>query len=286
MDRAAPSLLVPIAAVVSSTFCFQIGATFAKDLFPAIGPAGAACLRLGYAALMIWAVSRPWRQWPTNTPKLPMLGLGLSLAGVILFFYLALEHLPLGIAVSLQFLGPLSIAIFASRRAVDLVWAIIAAAGVWCLVGSGAGFDSIDPVGLFWALNAAACWAGYILFGQAASPAYGVTMGPIGMGLAAVFTLPIGLWQAGSALFDPALVPLALGVALFSAAIPFSLQLYALPRMPNRTFAIFTSIEPAIGALSGFVMLGERLALIQIIGIAAVIIAAIGAIRSSARGRD
>ncbi|MGA0605686.1 EamA family transporter [Phenylobacterium sp. VNQ135] len=275
-------VILPLAAVTLAMCAFQVGAALAKGLFPAVGPQGAAALRISLGALMLLAVGRPWRAWPGRKSALPLVGLGLSVAGVILFFYLAMESLPLGVAISLQFLGPLGVAIFGSRKAGDLVWAAMAAAGVWLLVGTGLfGGAPLDPVGVGWGLCAGACWAAYILIGRGVSGNYGVAAASLSVAIAAVAVLPVGFAHAGVALFDPAILPYALGVALMSTAVPFALEFFAMPRMPARTFAVFTSLEPAFGVLSGLVLLHERLSLAQIAGVALVVGAAACAAWSS-----
>ncbi len=275
-------VILPLAAVTAAMAAFQAGAALAKGLFPAVGPEGAAALRISLGALMLLAVGRPWRNWPDRASIPPLLGLGLSVAGVILFFYLAIERLPLGVAIALQFLGPLSVAVFGSRRLSDLVWAAMAAAGVWLLVGVGEAAKALDPVGLAWGLCAGACWAAYILVGRRVSGSYGVATAGLSVAIAAVAVMPVGLAKAGLGLFDPAILPYALLVALMSTAVPFALEFFAMPRMPARTFAVFTSLEPAFGVVSGLVLLGERLALPQMSGVALVIGAAAASSWSSA----
>jgi inner membrane transporter RhtA len=274
-------ILVPILAVIAAMAAFQVGAAFAKDLFPKVQPTGAAALRLLFGSLMLLALVRPWRSWPTKAPLISMLGLGAAMAGAIQMFYLAIDHLPLGIAIAIQFLGPLAIAVFGSRRAIDLLWAALAAAGVWCLVAMNASGERIDLLGVAWAVGAGASWAGYILLGRRVTASFGNATAAIAVSIAALIILPIGFAAAGTALFDPALVPLALLVALFSAAIPFSLEFFAMPRMPPRVFAVFMSIEPAFGVLFGFLILHENLTPIQIAGITMVILAAAGAAASA-----
>lgn len=274
-------LLLPVAAIIGATAAFQVGAALAKSLFPAVGPQGAATLRIVLGAALLLLVTRPWRGWPARAPLASMVGLGLATAGAILFFYLAIGRLPQGVAIALQFLGPLGVAIAGSRRWSDLIWTALAAAGVWGLVGQGLGKTGLDPLGVVWALCAAASWAAYIVWGQTASRAFKSATPALAVGIAALIITPVGVHHAGAALLDPALVPLALLVALISTAIPFSLEMYALPRMPARTFAVLTSLEPAFGALFGLVILHETLAPAQIAGIAAVIAAAAGAAWSS-----
>lgn len=282
MEATRPAaILVPIMAVSAAMMSFQLGAALAKGLFPAIGPEGAATLRLGLGALMLLAIARPWRNWPRYAPILPMLGLGLSMASVILFFYLAIDRLPLGIVISIQFLGPLAIAVAGSRRASHLLWAVLAAVGIACLVGDGGFTLDLDPIGIAWALAAATGWASYILCGRAASSAFGSSTAALSVSLAALLILPVGIGHAGLSLVDPAILPLALLVALFSTAIPFSLELFAMPRIPARSFAVFTSLEPAFGVLSGLFILNEALSTAQIVGVGIVICAAAGAAWSS-----
>ena len=270
-------ILLPILAVIAAMAAFQIGAALAKELFPVIGPTGAAALRLLFGSLMLLALVRPWRNWPKRAPLASMLGLGLAMAGAIQMFYLAIDHLPLGIAIAIQFLGPLAIAVFGSRRTIDFLWAALAAAGVWCLVAIGATGERIDLVGVAWAVGAGASWAGYILLGRRVTASFGNATAAISVTIAALVIVPIGYASAGPALFSIELIPLALLVALFSAAIPFSLEFFAMPRMPPRVFAVFMSIEPAFGVLFGFLILHENLTPIQIAGIAMVIAAAAGA---------
>lgn len=273
------AILLPIAAVLAATAAFQVGASMAKSLFPALGPQGTATLRIILGALMLLAVTRPWRAWPTQAPVLPLIGLGCATAGAVLFFYLALGRLPQGIAIALQFLGPLGVAVAGSRRAADLVWTALAAAGVWGLVGRdlAAGPGGLDLLGVFWALCAAASWAAYIIWGQGASRAFGAATAPLAVAIAALVILPFGVAQAGADLLRLDLLPWALLVALVSTAIPFSLEMYALHRLPAKTFAVLTSLEPAFGALFGLLLLNELLAPPQLAGVAAVIVAAIGA---------
>jgi inner membrane transporter RhtA len=275
-------VLLPLLATTAAMACFQAGAAVAKGLFPAVGPQGAAALRLAFGALFLIAIGRPWRRWPSPAPLGPIVGLGLAVAGSVLCFFQALTHLPLGVALPLQFIGPLGVAVATSRKASDLLWTVLAAAGVWSLVGAGQGSAPIDLRGVPWALGAAVGWASYILCGRAAGAAWGQAAAPLSLGIAAVILLPVGIVHAGAALFDPALLPLALGVGLLSGALPFALELYAMPRLPARTFATYTSLEPAFSVLVGLIVLHERLAPIQLAGVTAVIAAAAGATWSSA----
>lgn len=270
--------LVPLAATLTAMACFQGGASIAKGLFPALGPEGTVALRTLFGALILIAVRRPWRDWPPASARLPILVLGLGMAGAVFFFYVALNHLPQGVDIALQFLGPLAVAIGGSRRAADLLWAVLAGLGVWLLIGLAPSREKIEAIGVVFALLAGASWAAYILAGRWVSRTGGADHGSaLALAVGAAILLPIGLWRAGPALFAPEHLPLALAVAVLASAIPFPLELFAMSRIPARTFAVLMSLEPAMGALSGFMLLGERLSATQVMGVAAVVVAAGGA---------
>ena len=272
---------LPLAATVLAMLGFQVGASLAKQLFPAVGILGTVTLRLTLSALMLLALVRPWRNWPRTAPVLPLLVLGVSVLAAVLFFYLAIGRLPQGMAIALQFLGPLTVAVFGSRRPRDLLWVGLAIGGGWLLLGAGLSLNGIDPLGVAWALCAAIGWACYILSGRAAGQAFGSAAATLAIAIAALIMLPFGAAQAAAIFQRPELIPLALLVAVVSAALPFSLEMYALPRVPARTFAVFTSLEPTFGVLSGLVLLHERLTIAQMAGVALVVSAAAGAAWSS-----
>lgn len=276
------AIALPLAATILAMAGFQIGASLAKQLFPAVGIVGTVTLRLSLSAVMLLAITRPWRNWPRPAPLLSLLGLGVSVTAAVLFFYLAIGRLPQGMAIALQFLGPLSVAVFGSRRPRDLIWAGLAVLGAWLLLGAGLSLKGIDPLGVVWALCAATGWACYILSGRSAGQAFGNSAAALAIGIAALIVLPFGAAQAAVVFREPGLIPLALLVAVVSAALPFSLEMYALPRVPARSFAVFTSLEPAFGVLSGLVLLHERLSLAQTAGITLVVAAAAGAAWSGA----
>jgi inner membrane transporter RhtA len=258
----------------------QGGASLAKSLFPAVGASGATALRLAFATLLLAVVFRPWRmriaraQWP------PLLAYGISLGLMNLAFYKSLETVPLGIAVALEFTGPLAVALFGSRHLRDVVWVALAVTGLLLLVPER-GADALDPVGVAYALGAGACWALYIVFGQKAGGAHGPQTVAAGTIVAALVAVPIGVAHAGSALWSPALLPIALAVALLSSAFPYSMEMIALTKMPARTFGMLMSLEPAIGALCGLLFLDERLSVLQWLAIGAIIVASAGAATSS-----
>jgi len=270
------SLVLPIAALLGAIVSVQYGATLAKGLFADVGAEGATALRLVTGSLILCVVMRPWRARPTRGILPALAGYGATLAVMNLLFFMALRTIPLGVAVALEFTGPLLVATLSSRRLIDFVWIALAAAGI-LLLSPVHTAHPIDPLGAACALGAGAAWALYIVFGQKAGAELGHLTTALGMTLAAVLVLPIGLAHAGTALFQPPILFGALVVGLFSSAVPFSLEMVALTRMPARVYGTLTSLEPAFGAVMGLFLLGEKLALTQWAGIAVVIAAALGA---------
>lgn len=271
------SIALPIFLLVIAMISIQSGASLAKSLFPIVGPEGTTALRLGLAAVILCAFMRPWRQPINLRAWRSLLGYGLSLGGMNLLFYMAVERIPLGIAVALEFTGPLTLALLSSRRILDFIWVALAIAGLYLLLPDTSSQDHLDPQGMALALAAGVCWALYILFGQKAGAAHGAQTVAFGTVVAALLVFPIGLWQAGGGLFAIDILPAALGVALLSSALPYSLEMHALTRLPARTFSVLMSLEPAIAALSGLIFLSEQLAPLQWLAIGAIILASTGA---------
>ena len=220
---------------------------------------------------------RPWRARLTWRTLRTVMIYGIALGCMNLLFYMSLRTVPLGIAVALEFTGPLAVAILASRRAVDFAWVALAVLGLLLLIPMGDTQAGIDPVGASYALGAGVCWALYILYGQKAGADNGVQTAALGVMIAAVFIAPIGIAHAGTALLDLALIPTAIAVAVLSTALPYSLEMVALTRLPACTFGTLMSMEPAIGALSGLMFLHEVLSTTQWLAIGAIIMASIGA---------
>lgn len=272
-----PALLVPIALLVVAMTSIQSGASLAKNLFPLVGAEGTTALRLVLGAIILSLVMQPWRARLDPRKCHALLAYGLALGGMNLLFYMSLQSIPLGIAVALEFTGPLALALFSSRRLLDFVWVILAIAGLWLLLPTGATQSAIDPLGAGLALGAGVCWSLYIIFGQKAGAQHGRHTVALGTWVAALLVLPVGLWHAGGDLFDLDLLPIALGVAVMSSALPYSLEMIALTRMPARTFSVLMSLEPAIAALCGLIFLGEKLLWGQWLAVAAIIIASTGA---------
>jgi len=272
------SPLLPVSALLLAMLSFQFGAALAKQLFPLVGAEGATAIRLGLGALILWLLRRPWRNLGGRRDWLSLVGYGLTVGLMNLFFYLALRTLPLGIAVALEFLGPLAIALFGSRRALDLVWVALVIAGLALLLPYGEHTKALDPVGVVYALAAAAGWATYILLGRRAGDAFGSDAVALGSAIGALVAVPVGIVHAGTALFSLSILPFAVGVAVLSSALPYSLEMFALTRLPARAIGILVSIEPAMGALLGLAFLGEHLSAFQWMAIAAVIVASMGAV--------
>lgn len=269
------------AAVLSATVAmvsFQLGATFAKQLIPVVGAPGTTALRLGLSALLLVVVQRPWRSMPSRSAWPVLLAYGVSLAAMNSVFYLALARIPLGIAVAIEFVGPLSVAVLASRRRVDYLWVGLAALGLALLLPITPSGAALDPIGVLYALAAGVGWALYIVFGQKAGHAQGPSAATWGLMVAALLTVPVGAADAGAGLFDPSILPFGMGVAIFSSALPYTLEMIALRRLSTKTFGTLMSFEPAIAAIAGFVMLHERLALTQWLAIGAIIVASVGAV--------
>ena len=276
-SRPAASLLLPVSLLLVAMFSIQAGASLAKSLFPVVGALGATSLRLGFGTLLLWLVLRPWRMPWRTLPWKMLLGYGVSLGVMNSLFYLALQTVPLGIAVALEFTGPLGLALLASRRLRDVGWVALAVAGLLLLVPWSSQAAALDPVGVAYALGAGVCWALYIVFGQKAGADHGAQAVALGATIAAVVAVPWGVIESGMALLAPELLPVGLAVALLSMALPYSLEMFALTRLPVRSFGMLMSLEPAIGALCGFVFLHEHLGVLQWLAIAAVIIASAGA---------
>ena len=280
--RAHLPALPPVPAILGAIVSVQGGAALAKGLFPALGPTGTVGLRVGISALVLLAAFRPrvWRgttaQWRAVIPY------GVVLGGMNLVFYLALSRIPLGLAVTLEFVGPLAVAVAGSRRAMDAAWVVLAAAGI-ALIAPWAG-GGVDPLGVLLALAAGACWGAYILLGGRVSRMIpGGAAVATGMAIAAITALPVAIATGGFARLTPGLLAAGTGVALLSSAIPYTLEMIALKELPARTFGILMSLEPAVAALAGLVFLHEVLSPRQWLAVVLVIAASTGSTLTSRR---
>jgi inner membrane transporter RhtA len=280
------SVAAPVAILIIAMLCFQGGATLAKSLFPAVGAVGATALRTGFASIMLALVWRPWRMRFNRREARTFLIYGLALACMNLAFYMSLEYIPLGIAVAVEFVGPLGLAVVDSRRALDYLWIALAALGLLALLPLGQDSHALSLIGLGYAVIAGVCWALYIIFGRRAGASHGGAPTALGMLLNAIIIVPMGLYANGLKLFSPDLVPTALAVALFSSALPYSLEMMAMPKIPARTVGVLMSLEPALGAIAGLIFLSEHLTLLQWAAIAAIMVASAGSAFSHATKRE
>lgn len=274
-SRKLPSWL-PILVILISMISIQSGASLAKSLFPLIGAPGVTALRLALGTLILVVVFKPWRLRFAKEQRLPLLFYGLSLGAMNYLFYLSLQRIPLGIAVALEFTGPLAVALFASRRPVDFIWVILAITGLWFLLPLGQDVAHVDLTGALLALGAGAGWAVYILSGRRAGEEHGPATVAMGSLIAAIVFVPLGAFQATDVLWHWSLLPIGLAIAILSTALPYSLEMIALTRLPTRTFGTLMSMEPALAALSGMVFLGEMLTFSQTLALGAIIMASMG----------
>jgi len=277
----AGSPIVPVAALIGGIVSVQYGAALAKGLFAAVGPEGATTLRLIFGSMILCVLMRPWRVKVSRAVLPSLIGYGVSVAVMNLLFYMALKTVPLGITVALEFTGPLLVATLQSHRKLDILWVVLAVAGILLLsppipTDHLATDHRVDPFGVACALGAGAAWAVYIIFAQRAGAELGHQTAAIGMSLAAVLVLPVGIVHSGMALFQPSILASAVAIGLFSSALPFTLEMVALTRMPARVYGTIAALDPAAGALMGLVMLHEALTLWQWAGIAVVMTAASG----------
>lgn len=266
-------------AVLGSVSALGVGTSLAKQLFPLIGAQGTSALRVGFAALILICIWRPWR-WPLNRQQaLSLLVFGMALGGMNLMFYMALRDIPFGLAVAIEFSGPLAVAIYYSRRAVDFVWLALAVLGLALILplggGSGAGLH-LSPVGIACAIGAAVCWAAYIVLGRRLNHIPSGQAVSLGLLCAALVVVPFGVAQAGTKLLTPSILLFGLMVAAISSALPYSLEMLALRRLPPATFGIALATEPAIAALMGMLLLSENLTMTQWTAIACIMAAAMG----------
>ncbi len=275
--QAGSGTLGPGLAILASMVSVNAGAAWAKHLFPLVGSLGVTAVRVGLAAVIMLAIVRPWRSLPARRDALNLLVYGLMLGCMNLLIYGAFARIPIGIAVAIEVVGPLGVVVLSSRRARDFAWVLLAAFGLWLLAPVHEGVAPLDPAGVAYALGAAFCWAMYIVFGKRVSHLNGGQAVAWGMLAAALFTVPVGVAHAGGSLLLPTVLAGGLAVAVLSSALPYSLEMAALARLPQRVFGILVSAGPAFAALAGWVVLGERLTGMQWLAILLVILACGGA---------
>ncbi|MFB4356139.1 threonine/homoserine exporter RhtA [Pantoea sp. BS_4] len=269
--------LLPVVVLLISMLSLQGGASLAKTLFPTVGATGITALRLGFGTVILCLIFKPWRLRFRPEQRMPLIIYGLALGTMNFLFYLSIRTVPLGIAVGLEFVGPLTLALLGSRRPLDFLWVILAVIGLWFLLPFSTGITSVDPIGALFALGAGVCWAVYILSGQRAGAEHGAATVAIGSLIASLIFVPVGLTFAASGIWQWSIVPVAILVAFLSTALPYSLEMMALTRLPARIFGTLMSLEPAVAALSGMLYLNESLSGVQCLALLAIILASSGA---------
>jgi inner membrane transporter RhtA len=270
-----PAPVLVLGAVAS----VQSGAAVATRLFPAVGPGGTVFLRVGLSALVVLAVARPDLRSATRHDRLLAVAFGLVLAGMNATFYEALSRIPLGVAVTVEFVGPLGVAVLGSRRRLDLVWVVLAAAGVVLLTGGG---GSVDGLGVALALVAGGCWAAYILLAKRVGAVFPGASGlAVALVVGAIALAPFGIASGGRALVRGSVLGRGAAVALLSSAVPYSLELFALRRLRASVFGVLMSLEPAFAAASGWLFLGQHLRAREWLALGCVMAASVGSTRST-----
>ncbi|MGV9275325.1 EamA family transporter [Streptomyces griseosporeus] len=283
-DSTGPALsrraaLGPVGLVLAGGVSVQFGGALAVKLMSRAGALGVVSLRLLVAAVILLLVCRPRLRGHSRTDWGTVVVFGIAMAAMNGLFYQSVDRIPLGPAVTLEVLGPLALSVLASRRAINLVWAGLALAGVFLL--GGGGFSGLDPLGVAFALGAGAMWAAYIIFSARTGRRFPQADGlALAMAVGAVLFLPLGIAESGTKLLDPVTIGLGAAVAVLSSVLPYTLELLALRRLPASTFAIMMSLEPALAATAGFLILHQSLAATEAIAIALVIAASMGAVRT------
>lgn len=272
--------LWPYAAVIAAILSFALGTTVAKSLFPLIGAESAVTLRVVLSALVMAVIFRPWRAKRTGAHLWLTVLFGLVLGAMNLTFYLSLRTLPIGIALGIEFIGPLTVALLGARRLSHVAWVGLAGLGLVLLLPLTG--QAIDPVGAGFAALAAVFWAFYIVLGKKLSNFDPGRSLALGMAAAILVVAPVGLGQMDWALvLTPTVLGLALLVAILSSALPYSLEMAALKHLPRRTFGVMLSLDPAVGALAGLLILGEQLGGLQWLAIGCIVAASVGAAATS-----
>ena len=267
---------LPITALLIAMISIQGGAALAKSIFPQVGATGITAIRLGIGTLILCVIFKPWRMRISRHNLPPLIIYGIALGAMNTLFYLAIRTVPLGIAVGLEFIGPLTLALAGSRRPLDFVWVLLALVGLWYLLPFGEGLSEIDPLGAALAIAAGACWAIYIVSCQRAGSGHGPATVAMGSVIASVIFVPIGLAFAESGLWSLSVLPVAIAIAILCSALPYSLEMVALTRLPARLFGTLMSIEPAMAAISGMLFLGELLTPVQWLALLAIVVASAG----------
>ena len=271
-----------VALAIASMSIIQLGAALSEPLFDRIGPSGTVVLRLVFAALILWPFVRPRLRGRSRADLRAAVALGVCSGALTLAFFEAISRIPLGVAVTIEFLGPLGVALAGSRHARDVIWVALAGGGVALLtLGDGAG-EPIELAGVLFALLSGCCWAAYIvLTKQVGARWQGFDGLAVSLAVAALVSLPFGVTGAGGDLLQPGVLLAGIGLALLMPLIPYALELVSLRRLPTALFGVIMSLEPAIAALLGFLVLSQSLAVTGIVAIAMVVVASAGATLSA-----
>ena len=275
---------VPFLAVLGSVTALGVGTSWAKQaLFPVVGAQGTTAVRVGLSALLMLMLWRPWRWRLSRADAQAVVLYGAALGAMNLMFYLSLQTLPFGLAVAIEFAGPLAVAIWSSRRAVDFIWVALAIVGLALLLPLGLSGSTLNPQGVLYAVGAAVFWALYIVFGKRAGHLHAGQSVSLGLLVAALVVVPVGVAHAGAALLSPSVLLVGVAVAAISSALPISLEMMALKRLPKEAFGIMISMEPAVAALLALALLGERLDTVQWLAIGCIVAASMGSAATARR---
>lgn len=273
----------PVFLIFVSMISVQGSASMAKYLFPVLGPEGMTAWRLVFSSILLVAIFKPWRKPITKLALKYIFLYGISMGCMNLCFYNAIAKIPIGIAVAIELTGPIMVAMCSSRRLADFIWLGVAVTGLSMLLPIRQASNNIDPIGILLALGAGSCWACYILFGRKAGAIHGSSSVAIGSVIASMLLFPIGVWQCGSVMFSVDLLPLVFVVSLLASAIPYGLDMIALPRLPAQTFSTLMSLSPVFAAFSGLIVLHEQLSHYQWLAIIFIIASSIGTVLSMNR---
>ncbi|GHD00212.1 EamA family transporter [Zhihengliuella salsuginis] len=279
--RVAASPLFPVLLVLLSILGQQLGASLAGTMFSTVGPQGMVLMRLAFSAIIMVAILRPslsrlgWTGWRT------IIGLGVAMSAMNLMIYEAFDRIPQGVAVTLEALGPLVLAVIAGRRWIGALWALLAFTGILLLGRDGFAAGGLDPVGVAFALGAAACWAGFIVMNREAGRHFpGVAGLALAMCAGSVVAAPFGIATGGENLLDPWVLAVGIGIALLSSAVPYGIETQVLRLLPASTFSMLTCLSPVMAALTAFVVLGQQLGPVDLAAIGCVMLACVGAVRT------
>jgi inner membrane transporter RhtA len=279
-------MLLSALSLLAGQLFFNLGAAVAKNLFPVVGVEGMTAYRVGFSALILLAVFRPWRSPLSRADVLNLLVFGVAMGMMNLLIYKAFYLIPIGVAVAIEVTGPLTVALLGSRRPADFFAIALAGVGLWLLLPLAPGPGHLDPLGIAYALGAAGCWALYIVFGKRSSSLQGGRSVAWAMLVASFLVVPLGIGHAGATLLAPAVALTGLLVAVLSSAVPYSLEIVALRKLPQAVFGLLVSAAPAISALTAALVLGEHLNRVQWIAIGFIVAAsALSAVMASRRAR-